>query len=54
MKKRKISTWYAFALIVTIVFLGLLPQTVHADSGPKPSIDLEVTGAPDDYYIALL
>ena len=54
MKKRKISTWYAFALIVTIVFLGLLPQTVHAESGPKPSIDLEVTGAPDDYYIALL
>lgn len=54
MKKRKISTWYAFALIVTIVFLGLLPQTVHADTGPKPSIDLEVTGAPDDYYIALL
>ncbi len=54
MKKRKISTWYAFALIVTIVFLGLLPQTVHADSGPKPSIDLEVTDAPDDYYIALL
>ena len=54
MKKRKITTWFALLFLVTFAFLGPISLTVNADTGPKPSIDLEVINAPKDYYVALL
>ena len=54
MKKRKISAMFTLVVIASLVLLGLFPQAIQADTGPKPSITIEVTNAPKDYYVALL
>ena len=54
MKKRKISAMFTLVVIASLVLLGLFPQAIQADTGPKPSITIEVKNAPQDYYVALL
>ncbi len=52
--KRSFSVVVILVVFVSVLFPCLFSRSVQADSGPKPSITLEVTNAPKDYYIALL
>ena len=42
------------AIALVIYFVFVYQSDVHADVGAKPSITLTVTGATEDYYVALL
>lgn len=51
--------WYEKTIrIMCILFLGILcvqPLQVHADTGPKPSVIVEIEGIEDEiYYVTLL
>ncbi len=43
----------SFTLCMLVMFF-LSVQTVHADMGAKPSIDVTIENAPEGYYVALL
>ena len=49
--KRKLFT----LLLAIVVFAGIIPLTVYADMGPKPSVNLQFDGLENQlYYITLL
>ena len=41
--------------IITCILLFILPVTAHADTGPKPSVVIDIEGLEDEtYYVTLL
>ncbi|HPG92466.1 MAG TPA: hypothetical protein PK675_03565 [Clostridia bacterium] len=52
MKKRN----FIFLILLTIIFSLFVPQTVFADIGPKPQVEITFSGLEDqgEYYVTLL
>lgn len=49
MKKKVIC-----ALLCAVVLLCVMPFSAFADTGPKPSVNVEITGIEGEYYVTLL
>ena len=54
MNKHRHFSKTAIAMLLIVLLAGMVTTVAYADRGPKPSAEITIRNAPEEYYIALL